>query len=125
MNRSIRLRLNDIIRAIDGAEETIAGIRFETFQEVYHMPRTVERCIEIVSEATRHIPDKTYRELCLIAEDQARSPIKLSSFSSRVLRDSVMPKANPPMRAKPRIISIATSKGGMRKMTTAVNLAGA
>ena len=57
MNRSIRLRLNDIIRAIDGAEETIAGIRFETFQEVYHMSRTVERCIEIVSEATRHIPD--------------------------------------------------------------------
>jgi uncharacterized protein with HEPN domain len=56
MNRSIRLWLNDIIRAIDGAEETIAGIGFETFQEVYHMPRIVERCIEIVSEATKPIP---------------------------------------------------------------------
>ncbi len=56
MNRSIRLRLNDIIRAIDGTEDTISGIGFETFQSVYHMPRTVERCIEIVSEATRHIP---------------------------------------------------------------------
>jgi uncharacterized protein with HEPN domain len=51
------LRLNDIIRAIDGALDTIAGIRFETFIEVYHMPRTIERCIEIVSEATRHLPD--------------------------------------------------------------------
>jgi uncharacterized protein with HEPN domain len=56
MDRSIRLRLDDIIRAIDGAELTIGGIGFDTFQTVYHMPRTVERCIEIVSEATRHIP---------------------------------------------------------------------
>ena len=56
MDRSIRLRLNDIIRAIDGTEETIGGIGFDTFQRVFHMPRTVERCIEIVSEATRHVP---------------------------------------------------------------------
>ena len=34
----------------------IGGINFDTFQKVFHMPRTVERCIEIVSEATRHIP---------------------------------------------------------------------
>jgi uncharacterized protein with HEPN domain len=57
MERSVRLRLNDIIRAIDGTLDTIAGIGFEKFTEVYHMPRTVERCIEIVSAATRHLPD--------------------------------------------------------------------
>ena len=56
MQRSIRLRLNDIIRAIDGTEGTIGGIGFKTFQTVFHTPRTVERCIEIISEATRHIP---------------------------------------------------------------------
>lgn len=56
MQRSIRLRLNDIIRAIDGAEVTIEGVKFETFQFVYHMPRTVGRSIEIISEASRHIP---------------------------------------------------------------------
>lgn len=58
MQRSVRLRLNDIVRAIDGAAETISGVDFETFRSVYHMPRTVERCIEIVSEATRRLPDE-------------------------------------------------------------------
>jgi uncharacterized protein with HEPN domain len=57
MHRSIRSRLNDIIRAIDGVADTIGGIDFDTYQAVYYMPRTVERCIEIVSEATRHIPN--------------------------------------------------------------------
>jgi uncharacterized protein with HEPN domain len=56
MQRSSRSRLNDIVRAIDGATETIGGIEFETFRTTFHMLRTVERCIEIVSEATRHIP---------------------------------------------------------------------
>jgi len=49
--------LNDIIRAIDGVADTIGGVDFDTYQAVFHMPRTVERCIEIVSEATRHIPN--------------------------------------------------------------------
>jgi uncharacterized protein with HEPN domain len=56
MQRSIRLRRNDIIRAIDGAEMTIEGVKFATFQSVYHMARTAERSIEIISEASRHIP---------------------------------------------------------------------
>ena len=73
----------------------------------------------------RRMPNETHRELCLIAEDQDRSPIKLSSFSSRVLRDSVMPKDNKKISVKQRIISIATSKGSIRKRTTAVNLASA
>ena len=58
MQRSVRLRLNDITRAIDGALNTIAGVDFEAFANIYHMPRTIERCIEIVSEATRHLPDE-------------------------------------------------------------------
>jgi uncharacterized protein with HEPN domain len=57
MRRSIRLRLNDILRAIDGAVETIADGDYDTFRTVFHIARTVERCIEIVSEATRHIPE--------------------------------------------------------------------
>jgi uncharacterized protein with HEPN domain len=54
---SIRSRLNDILRAIDGASETIGGVDFETFKSTFYMSRTAERCVEIVSEATKHIPD--------------------------------------------------------------------
>src|SRR3990172_12551963 len=45
--------------ALSTASPTPSADRiFETFQAVYHRPRTVERCIEIVPEATRHIPDE-------------------------------------------------------------------
>jgi uncharacterized protein with HEPN domain len=57
MQRSIRSRLNDILRAVDGSAETIGDADFETFRTAFHIPRAVERCIEIVSEATRHIPE--------------------------------------------------------------------
>jgi uncharacterized protein with HEPN domain len=58
MKRSVRSRLNDIMRAIDGAAETIGGADFETFQSTFYMSRTIERCVEIVSEATRHVPEE-------------------------------------------------------------------
>lgn len=58
MQRSVQLRLNDMLKAIDGATDTIAGVTYETYCSVYHMPRTIERCIEIVSEASRHLPDE-------------------------------------------------------------------
>jgi uncharacterized protein with HEPN domain len=45
------------LRAIDGGAEPIRGIDFATFQANFQMLRTLERCIEIVSEATRHVPD--------------------------------------------------------------------
>ena len=56
MRRSIRSRLNDILHAIDGAVATIGEADYDTFRTVFHISRTVERCIEIVSEASRHIP---------------------------------------------------------------------
>ena len=55
-SKSILFRLNDIVRAIDGAIATVGTNDFEAFQTTFYMQRTVERCIEIVSEATRHLP---------------------------------------------------------------------
>lgn len=58
MSRSVALRLNDIVRAIDGAIATVGSADFQTFRTTYHIIRTAERSVEIVSEATRHIPNR-------------------------------------------------------------------
>jgi uncharacterized protein with HEPN domain len=51
-----RARLEHILFHIRGVEDTIAGINFETFTNVYHMERTVERAIQIISEAVKSLP---------------------------------------------------------------------
>ena len=51
-------RLEDILEAIDEAQRFTAGMRFEDYLANPLVRRGVERCIEIVSEASRHIPAK-------------------------------------------------------------------
>jgi uncharacterized protein with HEPN domain len=62
VKRSVRLRLHDILEAIEGIRETVAGIDFETYRNTWHIRRAVERGVEIISEARPHIPDKLKRE---------------------------------------------------------------
>lgn len=57
MARTIRTRLADILDAIRGIQDTVGGIGFDTYLDVWHMRRATERGIEIISEASRHIPD--------------------------------------------------------------------
>ena len=51
-------RLEDIRDAIDEAERFTAGMTFEQYLANPLVRRGVERCIEIVSEASRHISAK-------------------------------------------------------------------
>ncbi len=57
MPRSVLLRLTDIRTAITGIEDLVAGASYDRFAENWGMQRAVERALEIISEATRHIPD--------------------------------------------------------------------
>ena len=50
-------RLDDILDAIRGIEDTVGGLEFETYEEVWQIRRAVERGIEIISEASRHLPN--------------------------------------------------------------------
>ena len=50
------VRLRDILQAMDEVAEIITDLDLEAFQADVRSRRAVERCIEIVSEATRHIP---------------------------------------------------------------------
>ena len=52
----VRERLKDILDAIDDAAEILGGADFGGYQRDVAKRRGTERCIEIVSEAARHIP---------------------------------------------------------------------
>ena len=56
MKRAVVGRLRDIPRAIDEIAEVSEGITFKAYQADFRVRRIVERCVEIVSEASRHIP---------------------------------------------------------------------
>jgi len=51
-----RARLEHILFHIRGVADTVGGIEFETYTTVYHMERTVERAVQIISEAVRALP---------------------------------------------------------------------
>ena len=55
--RSVRVRLTDMLEAIDGATDIVSGMSFIQYQRNYATRKAVERCVEIVSEASRHLPD--------------------------------------------------------------------
>jgi uncharacterized protein with HEPN domain len=57
MPRSILLRLVDIRDAIRGIQKVTDGAAFDGFANNWGMQRAVERGLEIISEASRHIPD--------------------------------------------------------------------
>jgi len=58
MPRRIDIVLEDILAAIDGIEGSVGRKAFAAFQMDWLLQRGVERGIEIVSEAVRHIPDE-------------------------------------------------------------------
>ena len=55
-SRNPRARLEHILFHIRGVEHTLSGISFETFTGKYHLERTVERAIQIISEAVKSLP---------------------------------------------------------------------
>jgi uncharacterized protein with HEPN domain len=54
--RSILLRLSDIRDAISEIRAMLAGVTFDAFTKNWGMQRAVERGLEIISEASRHVP---------------------------------------------------------------------
>ncbi len=64
MKRSVVARLQDRLDMIDAAAELIAGGDFAAYRSDRKLRLAIERCIEIVSEASRHV----------LAEQKARFP---------------------------------------------------
>jgi uncharacterized protein with HEPN domain len=55
--RSLIPRLTDIIEAIERVNSTLADVSLETFENDWQRQWLVERGVEIISEASRHLPD--------------------------------------------------------------------
>jgi len=54
--RSQFIRLSDILENIDTVAGMIEGMDLAGYRSDIRLRRAVERCIEIISEASRHIP---------------------------------------------------------------------
>jgi uncharacterized protein with HEPN domain len=52
------VRLRDILENIDAVAEMMQDIDFAAYQRDLKLRRAVERCVEIVSEASRSIPEE-------------------------------------------------------------------
>ena len=58
MARKIRPVLTEILAAIDGIEHSVAGRTLDDFQQNWLLKHGIQRGIEIISEASRHLPDE-------------------------------------------------------------------
>jgi uncharacterized protein with HEPN domain len=57
IKRAHLVRLHDILKNMDLVIEMTKGVDFAAYQRDVKLRLAVERCIEIVSEASRHIPE--------------------------------------------------------------------
>lgn len=62
MARSTILRLTDMRDAIEGITQLTAGADYDRFAQEWAMQRAVERGLEIISEASKHLSEEQ-REL--------------------------------------------------------------
>ena len=53
---SILARLEDISTAIEGIKQAMRGVSLEAFAASWTLKHAVQRALEIVSEASRHLP---------------------------------------------------------------------
>jgi uncharacterized protein with HEPN domain len=56
MARKIAPVLDEMIKAIDGIQAALAGKTFSDFQSDWLLRHGIQRGIEIISEASRHLP---------------------------------------------------------------------
>lgn len=57
MDKGVVARIQDMLETIDQLEGATAGRTFEDFQRDWLLRKAAERGLEIISEASRHVPD--------------------------------------------------------------------
>lgn len=57
MTKAVVARIHDMLETIEELERATAGKTFEDFQRDWLLRKAAERGVEIISEASRHLPD--------------------------------------------------------------------
>jgi uncharacterized protein with HEPN domain len=57
MAKAVVARIRDMLETIDELEHATAGKTFEGFQRDWVLRKAAERGVEIISEASRHLPE--------------------------------------------------------------------
>jgi uncharacterized protein with HEPN domain len=58
MRKEFRHALDDILQAIGGIQTAVDGKVFEDFEREWLLRLAIERAVEIISEASRAVPDE-------------------------------------------------------------------
>ena len=58
VKRSVRIRLADMLDAVDGAVAIVDGLSFADYRREFAIRKAIERCVEIISEASRYLPQE-------------------------------------------------------------------
>jgi len=66
VKRNIRLYITDILEYMTRAEEHVSGLNFERFLKDNKTCDAVIRCIEVIGEATKNIPDEVRKRYASI-----------------------------------------------------------
>jgi len=102
MARSVLLRLVDMRDAINGIQEVAAAVTFDAFAQSWIMQRAVERGLEVISEASRHVPgdlktptpDIPWRQIAaignLLRHEYQRADVRATTISIRQFGPAVL-----------------------------------
>lgn len=58
-SRTVQVRLDDMVEEITGIRALLQGVSFEAYRETWSLRRATERGLEIISEASRAIPQNS------------------------------------------------------------------
>jgi uncharacterized protein with HEPN domain len=90
IKRTALPRLQDILSEIDAVESIVADLEFGDYRGSVVARRAVERCVEIVSEASRHIPAELTDDYPEIPWSEIRAVGNLLRHKYEVVNDLVI-----------------------------------
>jgi len=88
--RKVTLVLDEMLAAIDGIQAAILGKTFQQFQQDWLLRHGVQRGLEIISEASRHIPDPLLAEAPDIPWNQVRAIGNLLRHEYHRIADAIV-----------------------------------